>query len=46
MTGAEADAWLREWVEDGGNPDAFVMVSRIVGPWTRCRMVVPYEVAP
>ena len=35
MTEDEARTWVREWIEDGGNPRSFVVVRRAVysTPW-------------
>jgi hypothetical protein len=33
FTEAEVDQWLAEWREMGGNPVAFVKVSREVSEW-------------
>ncbi len=35
MTAEEAETWLAEWVEMGGNPDTFTIVRRPVGEWER-----------
>lgn len=33
MTREEAETWLDEWVEMGGNPDTFEIIRRERGPW-------------
>ena len=33
MTEAEVDAWIQEFLDDGGKPGTFIKVSRTVSPW-------------
>ncbi len=33
MYGAEAKRWITEWIEDGGDPEAWLIVRRWVGNW-------------
>jgi hypothetical protein len=33
MTEAEARSWIEGFIDDGGRPGAFYVVSRVVGPW-------------
>lgn len=33
MTEVEADKWIKEFEQDGGEAGAFFVVSREVGPW-------------
>jgi hypothetical protein len=43
MTGDEAREWIEKVEADGFRPGAFVMVSRVIGPWEPCRMGVTQE---
>lgn len=29
----EAERWVQEWLDDGGHPEAFTIVRRLVGSW-------------
>ena len=33
MSQEEAEVWLIEWVDDGGKPEAFSIISRPLGHW-------------